>query len=91
MKLSLWVGIYLVTLNTTEAAWAKVCRIPVTFSIFYEGPHQTPRNNPSKQNWYIYDIGANHSYTNICCWEIKIKSADNHELVLAKTFIKNRA
>ena len=86
-----WECPYLVTLKTTETVWAKFCRVPFTLFTFYEGPHQAPRKNPSHQNWYIYNIGANHSYSNICCWEIKKKSANNNDLALAKIFINKNS
>ena len=64
---------YLVTLQTFNAFWWKVCRVPITLSSFNERPHDAPRKNASKQQGYVYNVRTNHPYSNICCREIKEK------------------
>lgn len=62
---------YLVALQSTKVCGREICTIPVTLSIGYERPHDSPRKNRADKQRDVHNIRANHSYAHIRSRKIK--------------------
>jgi hypothetical protein len=48
-------------------------RIPFSFFIINQRPHQPPGNNTTQKHRNVHDIGTNHPNSNISRREVKVK------------------
>jgi hypothetical protein len=64
---------YLITLQAVKTSGRERSRIPFSFFIINQRPHQPPGNNTTQKHRNVHDIGTNHPNSNINRREVKVK------------------